>query len=182
MEKSVFIDRDIWTVVSTQESGHLIQVGRLFFLASLAFQQRYWYSKTMKLLMLYTDRFSYRPAHKALENQPYCSEPGEIFDAVIGLIHSEAIDEENAPGVEKKLVKNLKWGARKNETRRVVLHTFSHLAETKASADFTKSLLMRVEERLGKAGYEVSQTPFGYFLDLDLQAPGRSTARIFSSF
>ncbi len=41
---------------------------------------------------------------------------------------------------------------------------------------------MRVEERLRNADYEVWQTPFGYFLDLDLQAPGRSTARIFSSF
>jgi len=91
----------------------------------------------MKLLMIYTDRFAYRPAHKTLEDQPDCNEPGEIAEAVVGLIHAEAADEENAAGVEKKLVKNLKWGARKNETRRIVLHTFSHLAETKASADFT---------------------------------------------
>ncbi|PLX75395.1 MAG: hypothetical protein C0615_07965 [Desulfuromonas sp.] len=136
----------------------------------------------MKLLMLYTDRFSYRPAHKTLESEPDCSEAAEIKDAVIGLVHAEASDEENASGVEKKLVKNLKWGARKNETRRIVIHTFSHLAETKASADFTKSLLVRAEERLRNAGYEVLQTPFGYFLDLDLQVPGRSTARIFTSF
>jgi hypothetical protein len=27
--------------------------------------------------------------------------------------------------------------------------------------------------------YEVSQTPFGYFLDLDLQAPGKPLARLF---
>ena len=81
-----------------------------------------------------------------------------------------------------KLVINLKWGARKNETQRIVLDTFSHLAETKASAAFTKALLARAAERLRGSGYEVWQTPFGYFLDLDLQAPGRSTARIFSSF
>ena len=132
--------------------------------------------------MLYTDRFAYTPAHKTLENEPECDIPGEITATVVGLIHAEAVDEENAAGVEKRLVKNLKWGARKNETRRIVLHTFSHLAETKASADFTKALLARTEERLRSAGYEVWQTPFGYFLDLDLQAPGRSTARIFTSF
>lgn len=136
----------------------------------------------MKLLMLYTDRFAYKPAHKTLENQPDCDEPGEITETVVGLIHAEAIDEENAAGVEKKLIKNLKWGARKNETQRIVLHTFSHLAETKAPAEFTRALLERAEERLKNAGYEVWQTPFGYFLDLDLQAPGRSTARIFTSF
>ncbi len=132
--------------------------------------------------MIYTDRFAYNPAVKTLDEEPECTTPGEIRDAVIGLIHAEACDEENAAGVEKKLVKNLKWGARKNETQRIVLHTFSHLAETKASAAFTKALLARAGERLSGAGYEVSQTPFGYFLDLDLQAPGRSTARIFASF
>ena len=136
----------------------------------------------MKLLMIYTDRFAYNPAVKTLDEEPECSTPGEIRDTVVGLIHAEAEDEDNATGVEKKLVKNLKWGARKNETRRIVLHTFSHLSESRASAAFTKELLARAEERLIGAGYEVWQTPFGYFLDLDLQAPGRSTARIFAAF
>lgn len=136
----------------------------------------------MKLLMLYTDRFAYNPAVKTLDEEPDCNEPGEILATVVGLIHAEESDEENAAGVEKKLVKNLKWGARKNETQRIVLHTFSHLAETKASAGFTKALLERTAERLRGSGYEVWQTPFGYFLDLGLQAPGRSTARIFTSF
>ncbi len=136
----------------------------------------------MKLLMLYTDRFAYNPASKTLEDEPDCSDPGEIKNTVVGLIHAEAVDEENESSVEKKLVKNLKWGARKNATQRIVLHTFSHLAETKASAEFTKALLERTAERLRGAGYEVWQTPFGYFLDLDLQTPGRSTARIFTSF
>jgi hypothetical protein len=79
-------------------------------------------------------------------------------------------------------VKNLKWGARKNDTSRIVLHSFSHLAESKASPEFTRGLLDRAEGRLQAAGYETSQTPFGYFLNLDLAAPGRSTARIFASF
>lgn len=136
----------------------------------------------MKLLMLYTDRFAYKPASKTLTDEPDCHAPGEITAAVVGLIHAEAADEENASAIEKKLVKNLKWGARKNETQRIVLHSFSHLAETKATAGFTRSLLLRSAERLNTAGYEVFQTPFGYFLDLDLQAPGRSTARIFASF
>lgn len=51
-----------------------------------------------------------------------------------------------------------------------MLHSFSHLAETKADADFTRELLARASQRLTKAGYDVWQTPFGYFLDL--QVPG----------
>lgn len=136
----------------------------------------------MKLLMIYTDRFAYRPAQKSLDDQPDRDEPAEISNAVIGLVHAEAIDEDDPAKVEKKLIKNLKWGARKNDTQAIVLHSFSHLAETKADPVFARALLDRSAERLKNAGYAVHQTPFGYFLDLDLQAPGKSTARIFVSF
>lgn len=102
----------------------------------------------MKLLMLYTDRFAYSPAVKTLDTEPDCDEPGEIKAAVVGPVHAEDFDEENDARVEKKLVKNLKRGARKNDTQRIVLHSFSHLAETKASAEFTKALLERATERL----------------------------------
>lgn len=136
----------------------------------------------MKLLMLYTDRFHYRSAVKSLDHIPDCVGEETITDVVVGLIHAEKADEVNPGGVEKKLIKNLKWGARKNDTQRIVLHSFSHLAETKADPEFTQELLNRSSNRLEKAGYDIWQTPFGYFLDLDLQAPGRSTARIFTSF
>lgn len=53
-----------------------------------------------------------------------------------------------------------------------VLHSFAHLSESKADPEFTKALFDRVEERMSNAGYVVHQTPFGYFLDLRLEAPG----------
>ncbi len=136
----------------------------------------------MKLLMIYCDRFAYTPSQKALEDQPDCDQPVALPDVLLGMIHVEAGDEEDPVKVEKKLIKNLKWGARKNDTQRIVLHSFSHLSESKANPDFTRGLLDRAAERLRSAGYEGFQTPFGYFLDLDLQAPGKSTARIFTSF
>jgi predicted deacetylase len=110
------------------------------------------------------------------------NEERRLEGVLVGLIHAEAQDEAEAAKVETKLVKNLKWGARKNETERIVLHSFSHLAETKAQPEFTRDLLDRAEARLQAAGYETWQTPFGWFLDLDLAAPGRSAARIFASF
>ncbi len=136
----------------------------------------------MKLLMIYADRFSWRTADKGLVTAEEISEDRHLQGVLVGLIHAEAQDEADPGRVETKLVKNLKWGARKNETSRIVLHSFSHLAETKAQPSFTKALLDRAEARLLAADYEACQTPFGYFLDLDLAAPGRSTARIYSSF
>ena len=136
----------------------------------------------MKLLMLYTDRFGYRTGTKNLPSEADYSEEKHVEGAIVGLIHAEADDEQDESGVETKLIKNLKWAARKNDTNKIVLHSFAHLSDSKASPDYTKRLLSRAEVRLANSGYQVCQTPFGYFLDLNVNAPGRSLARIFKSF
>jgi len=135
----------------------------------------------MKLLMIYCTSFGYRTSEKGLETAPDISEERVITDALVGFIHIEAIDQENTQYIETKLVKNLKWAARKNDTRRIVLHSFTHLSESKASPEITAQILDNAFERLQKADYEVSQTPFGYFLDLNIQAPRNPLARLFKS-
>jgi hypothetical protein len=136
----------------------------------------------MKLLMIYCDRFAYKPVSKTLEDFPDMEDNAAFEDSLVAFIQTEETDEENAKPVETKLVKNLKWGAKKNNTRKVVLHSFAHLSESKAEPHFTKELFDKAEARMKNAGYECEQTPFGYFLDIDVKAPGVSQARIFKSF
>ncbi len=136
----------------------------------------------MKLLMIYASRFAYQPMSKTLEDFEDVDQGAEYEQVLVAFIHAEESDEENPKGVEDKLLKNLKWAAKKNDTTRVVLHSFAHLSESKAAPDFTKQIFDKVEARLLNADYHASQTPFGYFLDLDLQAPGISQARIFKGF
>ena len=132
--------------------------------------------------MIYIDEFRYKTSVKNLESAPCIDEEKVIEYALLGFIHVEPEDQENLSSVETKLVKNLKWAARKNETDTVVLHSFAHLAETKADPEFTKRLLDNAESRLKNAGYVTYQTPFGYFLDLDIKAPGHSLSRLFKEF
>jgi hypothetical protein len=136
----------------------------------------------MKLLIFYTDKFGFQTSQKGLESAGDLEISEEITDAIIGFIHAEGKDEENQNYVETKLVKNLKWAARKNETNKIVLHSFNHLSASSASPEFTKDLFDKVELRLNNSEYETSQTPFGYFLNLDMQAPGKPLARIFKEF
>ncbi len=136
----------------------------------------------MKLLMIYCERFAYKPVNKSLPDFPDVEEGGAFEDALVAFIQTEEVDMENAKPVETKLVKNLKWGAKKNNTKKVVLHSFAHLSESKAEPHFTKELFDKAEERMKNADYVCSQTPFGYFLDIDVKAPGVSQARIFKSF
>ena len=137
----------------------------------------------MKLLMIYVKKFSYTPTIKTLDGFEEHTESKTFENALVGFIQAEEQDtEKEILKVEKNLVKNLKWGARKNDTNFIVLHSFAHLSGSKASPEFTKEIFDLAEKRLQNADYETAQTPFGYFLDLDIQAPGFSQARMFKSF
>ncbi len=136
----------------------------------------------MKLLMIYCDRFAYKPQVKTLPDFPNY-EDGEAFENVlVAFIQMEETDAEDTKYYETKLVKSLKWAAKKNETNHIILHSFAHLSMSKAEPQLTKTFFDIVDERLKNTGYDVSQTPFGYFLDIDVKAPGRSSARIFKTF
>jgi len=136
----------------------------------------------MKLLMIYTEKFSYKTNIKNLESAEKYEEKKQIKDALVGFIQAESKDEKDISKIETKLIKNLKWAANKNNTKNIILHSFAHLSLSKAEEKITKEMFDRAEQRLINSGYVVSQTPFGYFLDLDIQAPGRSLARVFKEF
>lgn len=136
----------------------------------------------MKVLVMYVDEFSYVPAQKNLENAADVTEGATFNDAILAFIQVEQSDEENdVKSREKKLVNHLKWTARKNNCQKIILHSFAHLSDSKASVEFTKEIFDEAEKRLQNGGFETAQTPFGYFLDLNLKAPGHSLARIWAT-
>ncbi len=136
----------------------------------------------MKVLVMYVDEFGYEPAQKNLESVEEVTEGAVYKDSILAFIQVEAEDEESdVKSREKKLVNHLKWTARKNDCKKVILHSFAHLSDSKASVEFTKELFDLAEKRLQNGGYETAQTPFGYFLDLNLKAPGHSLARIWAT-
>ena len=135
----------------------------------------------MKLLLVYCKKFAYTPTIKTLENVSENVLPEQYENVQVAFIQVEKEDEGRESDVEKKLVKNLKWICGKNNVNRVVLHSFAHLSESKADPEFTKLLFERTEERMVNAGFTISQTPFGYFLDLQVDAPGFSLARVFKN-
>ncbi len=135
----------------------------------------------MKVLVMYVNEFSYQPAKKNLETAEDVTTGAKYENAILAFIQVEEKDEEkDVKSREKKLVNHIKWTSRKNDTKRVILHSFAHLSESKASVEFTKELFDLAEKRLQNADFETAQTPFGYFLDLKIDAPGYSLARIWA--
>ena len=129
--------------------------------------------------MIYCKEFSYTPKIKTLEGYESHSESKTFKDVLVGFIQIEEKDSEKLKSTEDKLLKNLKWAAKKNNTTKILLHSFAHLSESKAPPYISKQIFDKVEKRLHNSGIECAQTPFGYFLDLKLEAPGYSLARIF---
>ncbi|WP_320112972.1 threonyl-tRNA synthetase editing domain-containing protein [Draconibacterium orientale] len=136
----------------------------------------------MKVLVMYIEEFSYQPAQKNLEEVEEITAGAQFSDSILAFIQVEESDEEkDVKSREKKLVNHLKWTARKNNCKSVILHSFAHLSESKASVEFTKDLFDLAEKRLQNADFTTAQTPFGYFLDLNIKAPGFSLARIWAT-
>jgi len=136
----------------------------------------------MKILIWYMESFEYKTSVKSLDGAEEIVEDKKIENSLVAFIHVEEKDAENSNSVETKLIKQLKWAAKKNGTDKIVLHSFAHLSKSKGSPEEVKKLFMSAEARLRNSGYEVYQTPFGYFLDLQINAPGFSMARIFKEF
>ena len=135
----------------------------------------------MKVLSFYTNNFSYTLGEPNIESPIVVDKESNFSEAIVAFIHVEESDEaETLRSREKKLTNHLKWVARKNNTQNIVLHSFAHLSNSKASLDFTKQLLDDCQQRLKNGDYNTYQTPFGYFLNLNMEAPGFSMARIWA--
>jgi len=135
----------------------------------------------MRVLFWFCDDFDWTPAIKTLPDVPEAA-PAENRNTVVAFVHIEPRDVESGSSSETKLVKNAKWLARKWETLRIILHSFTHLGQEKADPEKALELLDRTKERLENAGYSVDQTPYGYFLDLKIKAPGHPLARVYKEF
>ena len=132
----------------------------------------------MKLLLFQAKQFYWKSYSKTLEAVPDQEVAETVPATVVVFLHAEAEDEAR-PGLETKIVKNIKWLANKRQLKNIVLHSFTHLSGSTASPEFAQALLNGLEQRLRSTGYQVWQTPFGYFCEWDLSVYGDSLAKVF---
>lgn len=132
----------------------------------------------MKLLLFQAKQFYWKSFSKTLDNVLDQDVVETVPEAVVVFLHAEAEDEAQ-PGLETKVIKNIKWLANKRQLKNIVLHSFTHLSGSTASPEFAQNLLNSLEQRLRHTGYQVWQTPFGYFCEWDLSVYGDSLAKVF---
>ncbi len=133
----------------------------------------------MKLLLFYAPSFWFRTYQKVLEHVPDQDLETNCHDAVVVFYQIETEDLKRRGKVITKFVKNIKWLAGKFDSNSVVLHSFNHLSKSKAPADFAEKIVQEARDRLEKAGYSVTVTPFGYLNEWKLHVAGESLAKVF---
>ena len=133
----------------------------------------------MKLLLLFAHDYWLKPYEKSLADAPDASHELACTEAVLALVHVEAHDPERQSRLVTKAIKNIKWLAGKFGTRNVVLHSFAHLASTRAEPVQAEAILSAMRERLGGAEFQVQSTPFGYFNEFRAHVAGPSLAKVF---
>ena len=132
----------------------------------------------MKLLLFQAKQFCWQSFSKTLDDVPDQDVSETVENTVVVFLHAETEDE-TQPKLETKVVKNIKWLANKRGLKNIVLHSFTHLSGSTASPEFAQDLLNRLDDRLTSTGYQVWQTPFGYFCEWDLSVFGDSLAKVF---
>lgn len=132
----------------------------------------------MKLLMFNTKEFWYKTFERTIEAAEDFEEEEKIENTLVIFINAEKEDEEKSGKVVKKAVGNIAWLARKTDRRRVVLHAFAHLSSSKSSVEFAEKTIKNIKDKLEAKGYDVSTTPFGYFLEFKIHVMGESLAKV----
>ncbi len=135
----------------------------------------------MKLLMFGTKEFWYKTFRKTIENVEDSNEEKAIQNSITVFINVEKEDETRDQEVLSKAVGNIKWLAKKNDYKKVVLHSFGHLSDSKSSSEFAQDIIKRIEKKLTSKGLEAITTPFGYFLEFKMHVNGESLAKVWKS-
>ena len=137
----------------------------------------------MKLLVFLAESFKYRASEAGSPLAAEWPEPAEddVENAIVAFIQCEPRDEERGEAVLKQAVKYFRWFSRKRNVKRLVLHSFAHLAEERSSPEFARDLLALLGDQLEGHGFEVHHTPFGWSLKWSMSVEGHGYAKTFKS-
>jgi len=131
----------------------------------------------LRLLMFHLESFWFRP------NESTSDDAGvNIDECILVWIQSEPADEDNRSSVLRKMVKNIRWLAKKVSANTIVLHSFAHLGIEKANPDFAEALINEVSERLITRDFSIHIVPFGMFNEFKMHVSGPSLGKVFKQF
>ena len=137
----------------------------------------------MRILLLHVKRIWYRVGRMSYgKDESLIGRTWEGENIPVALIHVEEKDVENSKKIVERAFRVLSWYARKVKANKIVLHSFAHLSDDKASPEKAEKILNAIAEKMRGKGYDVHVTPFGYFLELLLHITDEPISRVYQEF
>lgn len=131
--------------------------------------------------MFNTNGFQYRIYSQVIENA-HADSPEDLYGpGLVIFIHIECEDQINPAKSIRKAINNITWLAKKTNRNQVILHSFSHLSDSRADAAEAEHILTEISQILKKKGYISEITPFGFFMEFNLNVRGESLAKVWKS-
>jgi len=131
--------------------------------------------------MFDTLRFWYKTFSKTVEQAPMADKEETIDDALVIYVNVEKDDEGTGDKKIRKAADYIEWLAKKTGRRRIVLHSFAHLSDSKSGVEFAEHTIIAIKDRLNARGFEATTTPFGYLLEFNIHVKGESLAKVWKS-
>jgi hypothetical protein len=103
------------------------------------------------------------------------------MNSLVIFINVEKEDESQKEKAVRKAVDNISWLAKKTDRKKVILHSFGHLSESKSSVEFANDAIKKIKDKLNAKGFETSMTPFGYLFEFKIHVKGESLAKVWKS-
>jgi threonyl-tRNA synthetase len=135
----------------------------------------------MRILFLHVDFLEYEVTGKAIRtigDIPETKRHGRVEEALVCFISAEKRDEADPKGAAVAAEENIVDVAEQVHTKRIALYPYAHLSSSLAAPEPAQAVLGALEEQLGKRGYEVHASPFGYYKSFKISVKGHPLSEL----
>jgi len=133
----------------------------------------------MRLLIWHVDSFTAEPTErgrsKIADREP---RRASVEDGLVVFAAVEKGDEPEPLAVAERAAQAVTEVARSLGAQRVLLHSFAHLFVELSAPAIARDTLNETQRLLEAEGYAVSQSAFGWFNRLEMQAKGHPLSRV----
>jgi len=130
--------------------------------------------------MFHVRDFWYRTHVRNLDSEEERDEEGAMTEGgLLVWVQVESGDLTDRAGVVRRAIKNVKWLARKHGLETITLHSFAHLSMDRAEPADAQSVVAEIGDRLVSVGFDVRETPWGYFNEFRMHVEGPGLAKVF---
>ena len=128
----------------------------------------------MRILFIHADHMEYEVKEKTKDAQPIPEDKkrGEMDEALVCFISAEKKDEGDAVAAASSAVNEIEDVARTVKTKRIVVYPYAHLSSSLANPSPAREIFAHIAEGLEKKGYEVLDSPFGYYKSFKISCKG----------